>query len=168
MGSPQRFTSRSDKLMEHNLVAGKAFAAAALLIAATPAAASQWWYVGYSGQAPTRVFDYIESSSIRGIGRFRTAWVETVYEQPADKTQRTLFLFSFDCSQRRRSIIKFVVYDLQGRVVRSGKPLPEWEVNGAGTMAEVFTRFACEGPGKNDTVVNGKTAAEIQNEGARR
>jgi hypothetical protein len=35
-------------------------------------------------------------------------------------------------------------------------------------MAEVFTRFACEGPGKNDTVVNGKTAAEIQNEGARR
>jgi hypothetical protein len=122
----------------------KALAAAALLGVCNAAGASTWNYFNAAGNNSSRW--YFDADTVSRVGDLVTVWVKYVNEPStpdSDGSHSTASRTVYDCANRSSQILASVVYDRDGKFVRTFPNPGDVRAIGVGSVAEAIHRLAC-------------------------
>jgi hypothetical protein len=121
-----------------------ALAAATLLGLCSAAGASTWNYFNAAGNGSSRW--YFDADTVSRVGDQVTVWVKYVNEPStpdSDGSYSTASRTVYDCSGKTSQILASVVYDREGRFIKTFPNPGNVRPIGEGSVAEAIQRMAC-------------------------
>ena len=118
--------------------------ASALLACCGVVSASTWNYFLAAGNNSSRW--YFDADTVSRVGDLVTVWVKYVNEPAmpdADGSYSTASRTVYDCSNKSSQILATVVYDREGKFMKTFPHPGEVRAIGAGSVAEAIHRIAC-------------------------
>lgn len=109
-----------------------------------------WWFIGWTGQAPNRMVDFMDRRSIVRSGNVVKAWKFVFSETPkSSREKKARVLERYGCADHTATLLEYVALD-GGSNVLSTDTWETYEQKAKevqpGTMGEDLWNFACNGP----------------------
>lgn len=128
----------------------RALLAGLALFFSTPAAAAvDWWWIGFSGSAPTRMFNYIDLQSVKPKkGDVLEVWMLVISETLLQNSQRAhLARYEVQCRAKKLAVKERTALNDKGEKIPLANIMPEKLTPAvAGSIGQTIVNFVCGRP----------------------